>query len=228
MSCKLVQDRLAPRLARRFAPTIIQEVKSVYDLIVPIHTGELQPSHIEEPTLYYAVHADKENYYALYAVFHRLDWSELPWPVKSLDEHKFDLEGILRVFDIRTGKHLWCASVFHHQILFQELADPMLPFRIECGGHGILTPEEGRASKGTLNQSNMAMRYPFPDGCGELVSIPENMILWIETYQPMFNATSVKCPWQWGCGRIGDKSKGLIYTDPARLWELARINEKKT
>jgi hypothetical protein len=200
---KLVQERLAPRLARRFAPTIIQEVKSVYDFIVPIFTGELQPAHIQEPTLYYAIHTDGELYYALYAVFHRLDWSELPWPVKSLDEHQFDLEGLLRVFDIKTGRHLWCCSVFHHEILFQEKADPMLAFRIEAAGHGIVTPKEARACRGTLNQANMAMRYPFADGCGELVSIPENMEVWVDSYLTGFRS------------RGSGKTIGLVMDQPA-------------
>jgi hypothetical protein len=222
---QLVESRLAPRLARRFAPTIVQEVKSVYDFICPIHFGAVTPAHVETPTLYYAMHTDGLNYYALYAVFHRMDWSELPWPIKVLDEHQFDLEGILRVFDIERGKHLWSASIFHHDILIQLKADPMLSFRIEAGGHGILTPAKAAIGKGTLNRMNMAMRYPFADGCGELVSIPDHMHDWRSTYERAFNRNGVHCPWQWSDNQIedahGDATAGLIYRDPAKLLSLA-------
>jgi len=220
---KLVQPRLAPRLARRFAPTIIQEVRSVYDFLVPITTEELQPRHIETPTIYCVIHVDGIRYYALYAVFHRFDWSALPWPFKSLDEHQFDLEGILRVFDINTGLHLWCASIFHREILFQERADPGLAFRIEPAGHGILPPKQVMAGKGSLDRAHMAVRYPFADGCGDIRPIDRHS--WEQDYQQLFNAHGVHCPWQWNDHRIRDKygpeSDGLIYWDPARLFELA-------
>jgi len=220
MKPKLVQARLAPRLARRFAPRIIQQIGSVYDFIVPIHEGELQLRYIDQPTLYYRVTCDEENYYALYAVFHRKDYSTLPWPIKSLDEHEFDLEGILRVFSKKSGEIIWLASIFHKEILF---AMPSSFYRmdawIEAGGHGIVPTRHVNAGKGKFDDWQNTMEYFFTlHGNVE----PINKPVWEKMYQPIFNPHGVNMPWQWGCEHLGEESKGLIYNDPAKLLEMAK------
>lgn len=220
MIAKPVTARLAPRIARRMAPTLIQQVDSVRDFIAPIHEGAMDLRYMDQPALYYHVTHDKDYYYALYAVFHRKDYSTLPWPIKLLDEHEFDLEGVL----IARHKGLtdvgWVASIFHREILF-DLGTPVCPqFWVELGGHGIIPDRKARAGKtGDLRGNMNEFRYRF-DHRGHLVQIERSV--WERVYQPVFNPHGVNMPWQWECKHLGEESRGLIYHDPAKLLELAK------
>ena len=68
------------RVARRLYRPVVQEMGQAYDFVVPITKKGLTINQIMQPTMYVKVSHDKDFYYALYCLFHRWDWSKLPWP----------------------------------------------------------------------------------------------------------------------------------------------------
>lgn len=196
------------------APTIYQRVKSLYDFIVPIHLDDFDATLIEKPVLYYRASQDADYSYALYSWFHWRDWSELPWPIKELDEHLFDFEGALFAWPRPSSRVTpWAASICHYEICFVPLIIMHNAVEIEAGGHGVV-PSCGDSGGGNVM---IYRRY-------DLINIDDAATnRWLrDEIQPAFNTNGVHLPWQWRDSRIGDASTGLIYSDPARLGMLAK------
>ncbi len=189
-------------VAKKHAPTFLQGFDDVRDLITPIQIDKFDPS--EQPAIYYSVCEDREFWYVLYCVFHRHDWSGLPWPIKSLDEHNYDFEGVLRGVPKGTLP-AWCATVAHSELKFNG-DDPGV-YHIESGGHGI---------------------HPYPISLNNFIEYRRYILIdmetrrkssWFAKLRPIFNREGVNMPWQWS---HRGKWKGLIYSDPAKLRTLAK------
>jgi hypothetical protein len=169
---------------------------------------------IDKPTVYFRATRDAAYNYSIYCWFHWRDWSELPVPIKALDEHRYDFEGALFVWPRPNSKASpWGCSIYHHEIRFVPLVIPRNEVELEAGGHGALI---ACTDKLTGN----VMQYRDYD----LLNLDDTALLhWLKTtVQPAFNAHGVHLPWQWRDSRIGDASTGLIYSDPAKLYELAK------
>ncbi len=230
MSVILVSPTKARAIAENLKPSIVQGFKSLYDLITPIHAGEFCPSL--EPAVYYIVRESTTHLYVLYCFFHRKDWSELPWPIESLDEHDFDFEGMLVAITkkdyelkIKLKKpyrhwlfpYEWAISVSH--TVFKYANPCTQTCRIEHAGHGVTpgwTEVEGNrviyVDYGLINLDNEKLRD------------------WIfGSLRKPFNKQGVKLPDQWNDSRIrrkfGKDTDGLIYSNPEELRSLAcRLN----
>jgi len=240
---KLVTPRLALRLARRYAPTIIQEWGCVYDQLVPIHLGDFDPELLDRPTVYVAVKKDSEYLYCYYLLFHRKDWSELPWPLKPFDEHEYDFEGILRVLprpDKKPNmKQLGLfpfreVSVFHHDLLFSRYSRVhgvgQNDFVVEAGGHGIIPDRPWKKDLFDISPYPLLTKivYNLRYGATEFVNIgTKSKLSWLQhDIQPAFNDCGVHMPWQWNDSKIrqtfGKETDGLFWKNPRKLLLLAK------
>lgn len=224
-----IAQKPALKLAKEHRPVFIQGLEDLYDLIVPI-PQDLAPivvkhhgfpvSPIDKPTVYFSAKEDENYHYLLYCVYHRMDWSygQPGGPLRdSLDTHQHDFEGVLRAIPgDDSGEYEWACSVFHKEL---HLTRGWMVFSIESQGHGIFPVPRRRDF---LTQSRNEVVYAHY----RLVNInsewsPEQ---WIKLRQ-VFNANGVNLPDQWNDWRIrkkyGKETDGLIFTDPAKLRELA-------
>ena len=209
----VIPHKQAKKLAGRYSPTFLQEFKDLRDLITPIHFDKFIPN--AAPVIYFSAKEDIDHQYFLYCVFHRKDWSSNRGLIGHLDTHEYDLEGAMVVVDSWSEKAVMLASIFHNTILFDKAGSGRQTFHIEPEGHGI-TPW----SDGVLFVSNH-MNY---ENYG-LVNINEPRVhkKFFGSWKREFNKSGVSTPDQWGyVSKMGVKSKGLIYTDPRKLFNMAR------
>lgn len=228
---RVVNQKQALNLAGVYKPVFIQGLEDLYDLIVPIPRAllpvtvkrrgfEVRP--IDKPTVYFSVKEDEDHWYCLYCVYHRLDWSygQFGGPLRdTLDTHQHDFEGVLRAIPkLDRPVYEWNASIFHNDIKVYNSWTPV--YTIEPQGHGI---QAAHWNKSMRNYSFNTVEYVKYD----LVDI--NWQWTVEHWhdiKTVFNENSVHMPDQWNDWRIrreyGKETDGLIYTDPAKLYELAR------
>ena len=224
---KVVNPRKALVLARKWKPIFIQEFKSPLDLICPIQLTESQIIP-EEPEIYFSVKEDESFYYIFYMVYHYADYSDLPFLLKELDEHRHDDEGVLLAISKKYNSRMASASRAHSKILFDDSSRNFgnnegkkwaATFYIEHGGHGINQYDI------ELNQHrHNSIRYK-----NYKLTNMHNQRVWkylTKVVEPEFAKHGVSMPWRWNDNRLSrkyrKKSEGLIWNDPAKLFRLAR------
>ena len=209
LNVKVVNPRKALVLARKWKPVFVQEYKSPLDLIAPI---QLTGPYIvpEEPEIYFSVKEDKDFYYIFYMVYHYADYSDLPFLIKALDEHRHDNEGVLLAISKRDKRIEWCGSRAHSKILFQDMRmfqQQHKYFYIESGGHGIFP-----VIRPNLHDSGNQIYYS-----DYKLTNMHNQRYWKfikECVEPEFAKHGVSMPWKWRVGNLParhrKKSEGLI------------------
>lgn len=164
--------------------TIAQNWRKPWDTPTQIHLGEFLPGL--PPAAYYRRTGD----FVLYCLFHWKDWSTWPWPFSLLDEHQFDLEGVL------IGPE-WSAAICHYEVKFVRRRATEI--HVEHAGHGIhFEPRKGKP------------RIYRPGEYGLIEIDDREEQAWRRYFQPVLNAHRVSCPWQWPEG---------FWENPERLLE---------
>ncbi len=211
----VIPHKAAKKLAERYSPVFVQYYLDNRDQIAPVHFGSL--TSVAYPTIYFSAKQDETHYYILYCVYHRKDWSSRGGLIGKLDSHNHDLEGALIVVDRTYGGIVQAASIFHNEIRFYS---HLLRFRksvifsIQAEGHGIFM----ESFINEMQNQIWYMRY-------DLENLNEERVnkLFFGRWKEEFNKNGVSTPDQWGyVSKMGVKSKGLIYTDPLRLFNMAR------
>ena len=138
---------------------IAQQYGRQVDIPCEIHLGEWLPD--PEPTVYYKDFGVER----LFVLFHREDYSELPAPIRWMDEHPFDLEGAIIGPD-------GSLSIFHHKV--KEIRSRARTIWVEKGGHGIqFAPLSG----------NFLWLTDY-----RLIEITDSLVeTWRADYQPVLN-----------------------------------------
>ena len=218
MKLKTIEPKRAHRLAKKWPPRIIQEVKHEYDLISPI---SLRPFFlpIGQEIVYFSAKEDAKYYYLLYCIYHWKDWSDSKRfggvIRQKLDTHRHDFEGILRIVDKRTNYIVNVATIFHHEI---KIHDRFFGgFNIESEGHGISAKYASPLNVNFLEYT----KYKLLN-----INTPRAQTWLRGIVQREFNKHGVQMPWQWSDWllekRFGKrKIAGLIYDDPAKLIKYA-------
>lgn len=226
MPLKNVRYDKALRLAKRFHPVFKQEFESPFDLI-----GEFNPGDFEvpkEPVLYFAVKEGVEHFFIYYLVYHYADWSNWIKPLRVLDEHRHDMEGVvIAVRRNRSDKREidWVCSRAHTMLIFNEHSHAPIKgntawFRIESGGHGI------HPGRGIPDKNEIIYRKCKLINIDKVAVAREIQHTWI----PEFAKSGVTMPWAWFdghikqryCRKIPGMTVGMIWTDPQQLYELAK------
>jgi hypothetical protein len=169
-------------------PEIIQGFRSILDLPTAIYSGDYCPEAANTPTVYYR----DSGQFLLVCVFHRKDWSQLPWPLSHLDEHDFDFEG-------GVIGHRGSASVFHHDVKHgPPLARQIF---VEPCGHGIEFVQSW-TGPWVFYPHEHYRKINIDDGTDMNKYLREHL-------QEPFNRCGVQMPWQWADGKF--------WNDPASL-----------
>ena len=229
---QIVNEKTAKKLAKRYRPVFIQEVKSVLDYLSPINLGNF--IIVDRPTIYYKVMQHGSDYYIFYMTYHYRDWSEWPPPFRKFDEHRHDNEGVLLAVCGFTKEIEWVASRAHGSIEFvkngsNSATGHMMTgismdrgeawFEIEAGGHGIYP-----ISQSTINRQNNHIFYKDY----KLVNMERPKVKnWLNnTVFPIFEKEGVSPPNKWNDTKLqrkeGFKTDGLIFTNPPELIRLAK------
>ena len=210
----VIPHKKAKKLAKQYRPIFVQYYKDFRDMITPVYFGKLMVNL--DPVIYFSAKSDTDHTYILYCVFHRKDWSSRGGLIGHLDSHEYDLEGVIVVVDGLSEKVVATASIFHSQIKFstnQTLYAGRPVFLIQSEGHGIYM-EESIMPRNHLTYMDYG-----------LVNINEPRVhkKFFGIWKKEFNKNGVSTPDQWGyVSKMGVKSKGLIYTDPRKLFNIAR------
>ncbi len=222
---KIVSSQKAKNLARDYRPVFVQEFKSPLDLIGGINFGAyITP---EEPEIYFAVKENDTHYYIYYLVYHYRDYSLLPPPIKALDEHRHDFEGVMLAVDKKSKDISWGVSRSHYRLkVYDEWS--LMPgphsrpwFIIELGGHGIQSIT-GHDSNYNCDENRIIYKNYI------LINFyQKNIYKWFMTsVHTEFKKAGVDMPWEWNDKKISQKfgptSTGLIWTDPDDFLKLAR------
>lgn len=211
-----VEVRKAKYLAKEFSPIFIQEFKKKWDLITPFNFGDWVYPYT--PTIYYAIKEDDSNYYLHYMIYHYKDWSNWPKFIRSLDEHRHDLEGVILCVDKKYSRTKWVASRFHFEMRMLKLNSSFKQsFSIEAGGHGIRPGFRGSVLENYITYADY-----------KLVNLihPDHWQRVVKQVMPTLQKEGVTFPWQWNDYRIrrkeGMNSDGLIWRDPQKFYKFAK------
>lgn len=214
MSVKLITGET--RLAQKYFPRIIQEFRSPTDLIVPISFGDFFPE--ARPTVYYAASESETDFYLLYCFYHYKDYSTLPAPLKKLDSHRHDFEGVLVVGPKREGGVVYFTRS-HYEFKRGVWFDPHPPVVIRSGGHAI-EPKTQVEAKGNF--------ICYTDAALLDMRSKSFQNKW-EYLREHFAEHKVTMPDEWNDiqtkVKFGKRTDGLIWRDPE---EFVKLNWPRT
>ena len=200
--------------AKLFQPRVKQNLHGTYDLMSPINLGNFIPT--VNPSAYFSAQYDDNYIYMLYCFYHWKDWSSSNFnPLRQLDSHRHDFEGVMLFIDRLTKIQEYIATICHWDIIFEKTSSNIVS--IEAEGHGI--------RPGSEDFFNCQLIEDFD----ELINIdaPHVKQWLVEKVSPEFNKNGVKMPWQWNDSKLEKKygrhqTEGLIYKDPAKFLQIAK------